>query len=330
MPLKSINTNLRFQRVKFKNNILILATLVVFGSGAVTEASLVARHRNECRVLESKIARLESEARDLAARRDEELSNLASAERDLNLLNDEIAMSEASRDPRREAEVETWLRCMKKLKGLFDQRPGQRIPEMQLLKQGDWIRLAKSVELETDAQVRWSLAEVRSAAKGEFIKLLSTALEKFKAVTQTKFPSSVLELGPYFEKPIDPAILERYKVAQRGDVNLNQPVNRFITEKIPIDDEYDKRYSVGENRGYGSSGGGSAWIDNFFEKLQTAAREYARNHDGRVPLPLGLVGPYMNPPLSPEKLNKLLNTEKPAMRPGQAGSPGETLLPHPL
>jgi len=136
-------------------------------------------------------------------------------------------------------------------------------------------------------------------------------VDKFKAVTKRKFPSSVLELVPYFEKPIDPAILQRYKVTQRLEANLIKPSIHFITETSPIDDEYDHRYNVHEGGGYGSAGGGTAWIDDFFGKLQKAGQEYARNHGGNGPTSLGLLGPYMNPPLSPEKLTKLLNTEKP-------------------
>jgi len=131
---------------------LLAAALVVGVSSIAFETWATSRHRAQQLALQQHATRLERQIAAARARLDATRSQLASAERDLAALP--AADSDAGRD--RDAEVATWLARVRTLKQLLAQDPAQRIPELQLLDDDDWLNAARNAKTDTEEHRRLS------------------------------------------------------------------------------------------------------------------------------------------------------------------------------
>ena len=121
--------------------ILLAAPLVALCSAAVFEARVIIRQREELRNLQQRSVQAEHQAARLEQQRQ-------AARRDLETLQRELAAGSSVENVNpakaaRQKETEAWLACVRQLKRHFDERPDQRIPEMQWLTEGDWLRVAR-------------------------------------------------------------------------------------------------------------------------------------------------------------------------------------------
>ena len=53
---------------------------------------------------------------------------------------------------------------------------------------------------------------------------------------------------PYFETPVDDAILMRYQLLVTGSANNLNPGDYLMTEKAPVDQDYDERHDNCEDQ----------------------------------------------------------------------------------
>lgn len=152
--------------------LVITATLGLGLAGFVgSEFRARQRIRAEADALAQHVHQLADEATRLKQQRDATARELAEAERQLAALpalkaNDKILAT----GPR--AEISAWLAKVKRLRGFFEARPEQRIPEMQSLTEDDWLRAAKTADLEGEENVRAAMAEMRSVAIKAFLSRL--------------------------------------------------------------------------------------------------------------------------------------------------------------
>jgi RNA polymerase sigma factor (sigma-70 family) len=138
------------------------------------------------------------------------------------------------------------------LNGHLQRMPEKKIPELQLLTENDWLSVAKEVSLQSEADVRQSLSKLRNTAKHKFATYALNAVDKFMAANNGQMPTDVSLLKPYFEVPVDDAMLERYQVLQPPDGSSLQD-NWVLGEKTRVDPDYDKFLY---RRKYGRSTGG--------------------------------------------------------------------------
>jgi hypothetical protein len=219
------------------------------------------------------------------------------------------------------AETKLWLTKLATAKRLFAEHPEAALPEFQLLNIRAWLGAIKGVEFDTEEHTRKGLAAIRTVAKKEFTMWLSFALRKYVNATNGELPQDLTALVPYFDRPIDPAILERYKMVRTGNLtgvpNSMEPV---ILEKAPIDEDFDSRQGLQVSRMsdgtrwgavQGSFGGlgPAAWIDGYEERVQRARAEFTRANPGTSTPRLGQLAPYFDPPIDPAKLEKLIARE---------------------
>lgn len=135
--------------------------------------------------------------------------------------------------------------------------PDKRIPELQFLSESDWLTAAKEARFETDADIRQSLSRLRSLAKGKFGMLATHALDKFIQANDGQLPSDPLQLKPYFEVPVDDETLQRYRMLHTGSAkDLPEGTTWTISEKAPVDRDYDSHLYIGPNGRSGSWGTG--------------------------------------------------------------------------
>jgi RNA polymerase sigma factor (sigma-70 family) len=127
--------------------------------------------------------------------------------------------------------------------------PDKKIPELQLLTESDWLSVAKDATLQSEADVRKALSELRNVAKHKFGTYALNAVDKFAAANNGQLPTDMSQLKPYFEVPVDDAMLQRYEVLRTGEASSLRD-NWDLREKTRVDPDYDvylyrRRWGVG-------------------------------------------------------------------------------------
>ena len=133
---------------------------------------------------------------------------------------------------------------MKRLRQLFAEKPEFAIPEMRLLTEDDWLRVAKNARFDTGKNTRLALAEMRATAIRQFQSRLSPALAAYNQAFPNQKPASVQALAAYFAAPIDPAILDRYELQDPSGPSGFGPSKWFVQNQAPIDFAYDSRFRI--------------------------------------------------------------------------------------
>ena len=209
---------------------------------------------------------------------------------------------------------ESWLARTRRLQQLFAQRPEQRIPELSLLTDRDWLSAAMTADLDSAEGQRKALGAARSIAKREFMPQLSAALRRYVAANQGMLPTDILQLVPEFESPPDPGMLQRYQMQRTGRASEVAPGDDAIVETRLIDEPYESRYHVLATGGYGSESTTGTEDPTLALAAQKAYRAFQQAHP-EVPLKdvnVPMVLPYFNPPLDPAQQKKLTELVKKA------------------
>jgi hypothetical protein len=206
---------------------IIFVTAALTGTiGAVAyEAKQAGDARAEVQTLRQQQTPLAVEAARLRAE-DNQLSNLlaqAMGQKQLSQaqLNELLKLRGQTSVKKSDAEVENnpafqqaqlWLAKEKKIRAQFELHPEQKIPEMQFLKERQWLDAVKGADVDTDDGMRGALLSVRMAAAMEFGGKLSEAMRAYMAAHQMQLPDTASQLAGYFHPPLSDAnaILPRY------------------------------------------------------------------------------------------------------------------------
>jgi len=240
---------------------VIGATVVILAGAGIYEARQNVQLQEQARTVQKQQAHLTAEIQRLqqehddAARRADTLSvenaqlksNQTTAE--LLSLRSKVTQFEAEeKDPTISA-AKDWLDKVNRLKQRLAESPEARIPELQFIKDEDWLNATRN-RLITDVDYRRALASLRSAGENTFAGMLHDALQKYADANNKQFPSDLTQLQPYFDTPVDDAILQRWEILPVKNSGLGG--NAQFTQKTTPDDFFDSRFTVGLN-GYGSS-----------------------------------------------------------------------------
>jgi hypothetical protein len=133
------------------------------------------------------------------------------------------------------------------LKQRLEQMPDKNIPELKYLDGDAWARVAQTARLDTDAGVRQALAELRNLAKADFAPQIAQALRAYIQANAGQLPPDASQLRPYFELPVDDAILARYQMIGTGNAGDLPSGQMIVAEKAAVDDEYDYLFQIGLN-----------------------------------------------------------------------------------
>ena len=160
---------------------------------------------------------------------------------------------EESNDPT-DVALRSWLTRVSQLRHRLDEQPDQKIPELQFANGQDWLNAAKA-NLNDEDDYRRALAGLRTSAEQRFQPNLLAALKKYLKDSAGTFPTDPSQLAPYFDSPVDPAVLQRYAVIPTNSdlMDGKKPGTGFVVTRNPVDPKYD--YSlVLSARGNGSMG----------------------------------------------------------------------------
>jgi len=111
--------------------------------------------------------------------------------------------------------AQTWANRVKSLKQRFEQWPGKKTPELQLLTEQDWLNEAAKHQLDSEEDCREAISSLRYNAKVRFSGAVNKALEKFAEANNQRLPSDPSELAPHLE-PSESLCLANWQVAQPG------------------------------------------------------------------------------------------------------------------
>jgi RNA polymerase sigma factor (sigma-70 family) len=138
--------------------------------------------------------------------------------------------------------------------------PDKKIPELRYLTESDWLTVARDASFQSDAEISRALSQLRSLAKNNFGTYAAHALDKFIAAQNGQLPTEVPQLKPYFEVPVDDDTLQRYRLLHTGAANSFQDP-WVLSEKAPVDRDYDSHLYVGPHGASGSFGTGGGGKD---------------------------------------------------------------------
>ncbi len=216
---------------------LALATL----TGVATHAARQQRHERDA--LAARIHLLETEAATLKTAVSLALEEVAQAEAQL------AKLPEVKKNPgefETKASTGDWLARVKRLRTFFAENPDQRIPEMNLLNDADWLRAAATGRWGNDDDLRATLASIRTVAVGRFKPQISSAIRKYATDPAAPRPASASALAPYFETPVDLSMLTRYEIVDRPR-NLGSGTGWAVRNKEAVDPAHDSRVYVNDH-----------------------------------------------------------------------------------
>ncbi len=208
--------------------------------------------------------RLAVQLQKVTQERDEESKRLTAARQDIEQLRREsaelpklreqarqfaefkAARAQAGKNPAMEAALAAWATRADDLWRRLKQAPDKGIPELQLCDGYDWLEAAKSADIQSDADARKVFSRLRQQGKAKFGALMEGALEKYIRANQGQLPTEPSQLKEYCDTPVDDAIFSRYKLLHTGNMSDLPPGTKWLmTEKTPVDREYDSRLRIG-------------------------------------------------------------------------------------
>jgi RNA polymerase sigma factor (sigma-70 family) len=119
------------------------------------------------------------------------------------------------------------------LKQLLAELPAQRLPEIRLLAIDDWLAIARKHELDSAADIRVALAELRAMARRNFATALQDALRRYAAASDGGWPDDIAHLVPFLTPPADAEMLMRYEMTHSHHVG--DTAQKLIREKATSD-----------------------------------------------------------------------------------------------
>ena len=141
----------------------------------------------------------------------------------------------------RAEELRTWVQA----------HPEAAIPELVMLNDHDWVDAIYPFKLENEEERRRALSNVRANAELRVLGQFSLALRRYADANGGQYPARLEELTPYLSSQIDGAMLKRYEIVRAeslvSDLRGTEPW--VITQRAPVDAEWDSRLTVGREGG---------------------------------------------------------------------------------
>ncbi len=253
-----------------------VTVLVALGGAGLSQARLVAQQSDELAALQSQQLLASAALGDLRTARDAATAKLKTVEQQIDARLT-AALSSSVADPALESQMQQWLTQVDRLKDFLAQRPEWNIPELKLLSEQSWFTAAATDLFESEEQFRRATARLRDRAVGLAAQKIRPALIAYVRAHDGQLPNNALELAPFSDPPLDPAILGRYEMMQTGkasDVPRNESIRTLAPR--PADVEYDA-YSYIGTTGQGNSGVAMS------ENVRGAQRRFSAANSGERP-----------------------------------------------
>ena len=317
----------------------VAATITLLAGAGIYEASQTAGLRDQVHTLQQQQSRAIAQYRELQQTDDQlraESTHLRSDSQTLQQVKQQEAA--AADDPSQKAML-SWLDRVDRLKQYLLRNSAAQVPEMKWLTDQDWLNAA-SGKLDTDEDYRHAASQLRATSQNEFSYKAFPALQKYMNANNGAFPTDLSQLQPYFDSPIDPAILQDWQIVPASDSpNFRFGGDFLITQKSPVDPEMDPQIGIGPS-GYGEAGNG---FNPDIKAFQSVIKAYAAANPGQTPFDLSALLPYAATPAEQSAVNKQITMRQSdptykamlpvfqaysAANPGQQPKAASELLPY--
>jgi RNA polymerase sigma factor (sigma-70 family) len=286
---------------------IIGTTLAVAIGAGLFQTRQVSQLRSEVRTLQQRQSPLTEQIRRLQQERDDATNRLASLavavskttgnSAELLKLRSQMTRLQTDANQANDPFVQKalkWKANKEKLMQILKDKPEQWVPEMQLLNDEAWLGIAQYEDMDTPEGIRKALSQARHVAKNTFAPILQQALKSFVESNNDMLPTSMSDLKPYFDKPVDDAMLDQYKLIQTGKMS-DVRGNYVVTDKQVVDPDNDSAWSVGPHAyGPDSMASETAKITASMETLKPALDAYAAANNGSTPKAIGQLKQYIN------------------------------------
>ena len=231
----------------------------------------------ELEALRAENTRLKGDSNELQRLR-AEVRQLRAESKELSRLKTAAASDETV------SEALQWKQRVAALKQRVEQSPEVRIPELQLLGERDWLDAVVEHELKSDKDFREALSRLRNSAEQKLAPRLQLGLSTYLSKNNEQFPTSLAQLAPYLNPPLDDAILQRWTVLPAKQLtSIHLGGDWIITQSSAPDPEMDNRFGVGPN-GYGSTGSfADSTRPNVLDLIGPLLKSYASANSGQTP-----------------------------------------------
>lgn len=308
---------------------LVAATVAVLATVEVHQARQASQLRGQVQTLQEQRAPLAEQNQQLLRERDDLAKKLAAASQgsgqrsgsvnelarlrgevtrlrqsDQELAQLKAAAAATGTDPAIEATLKSWATRTTLLKAQLERMPDKKIPELQLLTEKDWFDAIKNAkQLETDADFREALHNLRNSSKQAFGDMARNAIKKYAEANNGALPGDLSQLKPFFETPVDDATLARYSLLQTGKL-ADIPQNEYlVSEKAPpVDDQFDSRFEFGMHGTHASS------LSDPGDIVWDSLVQFAKSHNGNLPTEVPQLIPYLQRPIDPGKLQEIVGS----------------------
>ena len=206
-------------------------------------------------------------------------------------------------DPGLDEAFKTWAVRATRLRQRLDEAPNQQIPEMRFLTEKNWFDAVKNLkQLETESDYNEAFSSARNLAKGEFGRMLQQALRSYTDANNGQLPQDLAQLKPFFNKPVDDAVLQRYQLLQTGALNSLSHDQYLVADVAPlIDEDRDAVYR------FSLTGTSSHSGSPFEDAIKEAGVQFAQAHNDLLPTDPAQLVPYLKQPVPPEKIQQALS-----------------------
>jgi RNA polymerase sigma factor (sigma-70 family) len=293
---------------------IIGATLVVVAGTGIFEVHQNSQLQNQIQMLQQQQAPMAEQIRRLQRERDGATNQLAgllagnaqlksnSNENELLKLRGKVTQLQNEANDSTEKVARALAAKMNKLKELLDETPNAKIPELQFLTDKDWINAANG-RLDNNAAYRRALSDLRKAAEGKFATMMNRAVIGYMKDNSGQMPADLAQLQPYFDSPVDDAILQRWEIAPASTVRgLGMGGNSIIIQKAPVDDIFDTLYGIGPS-GFGSTDFLNTEFGNTLDPVYNA---YSAANNGRGWTSVSQLLPYATTPEQQAAVQKFI------------------------
>ncbi len=225
------------------------ATFAIAIGAGLHQARRASQLSEQLRALQLQEVTLEGQSDQTARERDSALADLAALREQNQAPRIEPARAAQLRpgdpgDPT-EVAVQSWLKRISSLKQRFKDAPEANIPELQFLKDLDWVEVAADNKLENETDYRRALAEIRKRAASYFVEQLHGALGKYIQANNGQWPSDISQLESYFDPPVERALWQRWEIVPTTAFPGREFASGWvITEKSAADPEFDSRHTI--------------------------------------------------------------------------------------
>jgi RNA polymerase sigma factor (sigma-70 family) len=294
---------------------LIAATIAAVGTG-IYEGRQVSSLRTQVQTLQQQQMPLAEQIRELQRARDEATNRLAMSQQEnaqlkqntaelLKLRGEMARLKAAAVQPDNDSTktaAQSWLSRVGQLKQRLAQDPTAKIPELRFVTEQDWLNAARE-ELHTEADYRRALSTLRSAGESQVASMLKKGLTGYMRDNSGQMPTDFAQLQPYFDSPVEDAILQRWEIAPAATVeSLGMGGDVIITQKAPVDDVFDTRYGIGPN----GSGSTEFLSQEIAPTMNPVWEAFRAAHNGQWPDDTSQLLPYATTPEQQAALQKLM------------------------